>query len=80
MSIKAQFTEMIQPELVVVGIDGGKYKQVAVATSADGRRGKAFTFETSRCGFESFLRYSEQHQQAFGCRGFVVARRPRARS
>ena len=76
MSIKAQFTEMIQAEFVVVGVDSGKHKQVAVAASEDGRRAKAFTFDTSLAGFESLLRYAADHQRASGCRGFVVAMEP----
>lgn len=76
MSRRAQFCVLIQPELLVVGIDVAKRKMLARAVAGDGRVGKACRFGCDAKGFEKLERYAESAVKRFGAQGWVAAMEP----
>ena len=66
----------INADMLVVGVDIAKVTHVAVATSADGRMGKPFSFGCDAKAFASFWQYAEKEAKRLGCAKWVVALEP----
>lgn len=73
---RTRLCQVINPELVVVGIDVAKNKHVAVAVAGDGRASKPKSFEATQAGFEALLAFARDCVRRMGAKGFVVALEP----
>jgi transposase len=73
---RTRLCQVINPELLVVGIDIAKSKHVAVAVAGDGRASKPKSFDATRAGFDALLAFARDCATRMGAKGFVVALEP----
>lgn len=73
---RTRLCQVVNPELLVVGIDVAKSKHVAVAVAGDGRTSKPTSFQATRAGFEALVAFAEASVKKTGSRGYVVALEP----
>jgi transposase len=73
---RTRLCQVINPEVLVVGIDVAKSKHVAVAFAGDGRASKPKSFDATRSGFEALLAFARDCVTRMGAKGFVVGLEP----
>jgi len=62
----------VNREILVVGVDIGKYTHAAVGTSLEGGFTKSFSIRNNRRSYENFERIMEDWKERFNCRYIVI--------
>jgi len=73
---RTRLCQPINADVLIVGVDIAKTEQVAVATSADGRKRKPLRFKCDAKGFAALVAYVEDQLKRLGGTTWVVALEP----
>jgi transposase len=76
MKKRAQKLSLVNNNVLVAGVDIGKFRSVARFIAPDGRESKPFSIRTGRSGFDCFAAWLAAAVVRHGCDGLVVGMEP----